>query len=51
MARKERRAKARRTKIKDLRRPVKASRTALIVLAIIAAIAVIATQAIKLGGS
>ena len=51
MARKDRRAKARRTKMKDLHRPVKASRGALIALAIVAAVVVIVTQAIRLSGS
>ena len=51
MSRKERRAKARRSKIENLHKPVKASRGVIIALAIVAAIIVVATQAIRLSGS
>jgi hypothetical protein len=47
MSRRERRIKARREKIENLHKPVKASRGVLITIAIIAAIVVIATQVIK----
>jgi len=51
MSRKERRAKARRSKIENLHKPVKAHSGILIAIAIAAVIIVIATQAIRLGGS
>ena len=51
MSRKERRAKARREKIKNLYRPVKANHWVLIAIAVVAAIIVIVTQAIKFGGN
>jgi hypothetical protein len=47
MSRRERRMKARREKIENLHRPVKASRGVLITIAIIAAIVVIVTQFVK----
>ncbi len=47
MSRRERRAKARREKIENLHKPVKASRNVLIIIAIIAAIVIIGTQFIK----
>jgi hypothetical protein len=49
MSRKERRAKARREKIKHLHRPVKANRGVLIVIAIAAVVIVVATYAVRLG--
>lgn len=51
MARKERRAKARREKIQNLHRPVKASRGALVAIGIAAVIIVLATYAIKFGSN
>jgi len=49
MSRKERRAKARSEKIKNLYRPVKANNWVLIAIAIAAVVIVIATQIIRLG--
>ena len=51
MSRKERRAKARRAKIENLHRPVKANNKVLIVIAIITVILVIATFSIRYSGS
>jgi len=51
MSRKERRAKARREKIENLHKPVKANNGVLIAIAIAAVIIVVATYAIRLGGS
>jgi hypothetical protein len=51
MSRKERRAKARREKVENLHRPVKANRGILIIFAIAIVIIVIATQVITFGGN
>jgi len=50
MSRKERRAKARREKIENLHRPVKANNGVLIAVAIVTAIIVIATYFIRYSG-
>jgi hypothetical protein len=47
MGRKERRAKARRSKIENLHRPVKANKGVLIALSIFVVVAVIATYFVK----
>ena len=47
MSRKERRAKARRAKIENLHKPVKANNKVLVVIAIITAVLVIGTFSIK----
>jgi len=51
MSRKERRAKARREKIENLHKPVKANNRVLIAIAIATVIIVVATYAIRLGGN
>ncbi|MDR0517890.1 MAG: hypothetical protein LBH25_12680 [Fibromonadaceae bacterium] len=50
MSRKERRAKARRSKIENLHRPVKANNGILIAIAIATIVVVISTYFIRYGG-
>jgi hypothetical protein len=50
MSRKDRRAQARRNKIEDLHRPVKANNGVLIIVAIVTVVAVVATYFIRYSG-
>jgi len=51
MSRKERRAKARREKVENLHKPIKANSKVLIIIAVITAVVVIGTYFIRYSGS